>query len=356
MSLLAPAAPSDFTLIGHAQQRGDAWLPRQRVIGGQSNFYPGAIPVADVERRLFGWKGERRRIAVERPAQWNEEPSHVGVDGVPSVWDAIDSRVAITRDDSGDNTVFGVVSQKYEIHQYRDWLLRDVANLLDDSLSISSAGYLRHGALAWVEISVPANVRVARGVTFRPNLLATSSMDGTSATIFKRTVTDVVCDNTRRVALKEDGEELRVRHTKGSGFRIASAREALDLVYEARDVFAAQIEELLATPVSDAQWGEFLKVLVPEGTRTGKPDSEHRAMEKARQRAELDRLYRTDSRCGQWHGTAHGALQAVNTYEHHVLAPRQRERGARNAEWTVDGEFDRRDKRHYADLVRLLEG
>ena len=37
----------------------------------------------------------------------------------------------------------------------------------------------------------------------RPNLLATTSFDGSIASTFKRTVTNVVCDNTREAALAE---------------------------------------------------------------------------------------------------------------------------------------------------------
>ena len=49
-----------------------------------------------------------------------------------------------------------------------------MANILDDDLSISSAGLLRGGAVAWVEVSVPESITTPEGVVFRPNLLATT--------------------------------------------------------------------------------------------------------------------------------------------------------------------------------------
>ena len=94
-------------------------------------------------------------------------------------------------------------------HQYDEWLLGTVANILDDDLCVSSAGLLREGAVAWVEVSVPEAITTPEGVTFRPNLLATTSFDGSIATTFKRTVTDVVCDNTRAVALAEKGQSVQ---------------------------------------------------------------------------------------------------------------------------------------------------
>jgi len=53
-------------------------------------------------------------------------------------------------------------------------------------------------------------------VEFRPNLLATTSFDGSIATTFKRTVTTTVCDNTRELALTEKGQHYKVKHTRGS--------------------------------------------------------------------------------------------------------------------------------------------
>jgi hypothetical protein len=40
----------------------------------------------------------------------------------------------------------GIFAEGYQRHQYDEWLLGTVGNILDDSLSISSAGVLRKGA------------------------------------------------------------------------------------------------------------------------------------------------------------------------------------------------------------------
>ncbi len=61
-------------------------------------------------------------------------------------------------------------------------LLSTVADLLGDDLVNSSTGLLRGGAIAWVEVSVPDTFTTPDGVTFRPNLLATTSFDGSIAT------------------------------------------------------------------------------------------------------------------------------------------------------------------------------
>ncbi len=114
----------------------------------------------------------------------------------------------------------------YVRHQYREWLLTTVADLLDDDLAISSAGLLRSGAIAWVEVSMPDTITTPEGVAFRPNLLATTSFDGSIATTYKRTVTDTVCDNTRELALAEAGQEVKVKHSRYSRAQLGPARQA----------------------------------------------------------------------------------------------------------------------------------
>jgi hypothetical protein len=89
---------------------------------------------------------------------------------------------------------------------------------------------------------------------FRPNLLATTSFDGSIATTFKRTITATVCDNTRDLALAEKGQEYKVRHTRYSAAKITQAREALAVIHTLGEDFAKELEILANTSVTDDQW------------------------------------------------------------------------------------------------------
>jgi len=191
--------------------------------------------------------------------------------------------------------------------------LGTVRNILDDDLCVSSAGLLREGAVAWVEVSVPEAITTPEGVVFRPNLLTTTSFDGSVATTFKRTVTDVVCDNTRAAALAEKGQTYRVKHTRHSQLRLADARDALAMVYTVADEFAAEVKQLCGTVVSDEQWREFLNAHTPLVDAQGR-DLEGRSATSARlKRAALVDLYRHDPRSAPWAGTAHGVLAATRS-------------------------------------------
>jgi len=217
------------TLIGCTSKRGHAWHWRAQEQGAASNHYPGPIPMIDVQDRLFHWTAESRRLAVEVPAD-RQSMTHQGEDGTPVRWAPVTDRQAICRSDDSTGSVLGIFGPGYTRHQYREWLLTTVADLLDDDLVISSAGLLRGGAIAWVEVSMPDTITTPEGVAFRPNLLATTSFDGSIATTYKRTVTDTVCDNTRELALSETGQEFKVKHSRHSRTQLAPARQALALV------------------------------------------------------------------------------------------------------------------------------
>ena len=165
----------------------------------------------------------------------------------------------------------GIFGPGYTRHQYREWLLNTVADLLDDNLAISSARLLRGGAVAWVEVSMPETVTTPEGVAFRPNLLATTSFDGSIATTYKRTITDTVCDNTRDLALAEPGPTVKIRHSRHSRAQLAPARQALQMIHTLAEEFTREVQLLCATPVSNQDWQAFLDTHIPQVTPTGQP-------------------------------------------------------------------------------------
>jgi len=351
------------TLIGFAQRRGNAWHYRKALQGREPNHYDGAIPPDDVRRRLFRWEGVYRRVAVEVPATGLDDWTHQDEHGVPMRWAVLDAKRATDRSDRTTGEVFAVVSNDYQLHQYGEWLVDSVETLLQGGLQISSAGLLKRGAIAWVEVSVAENRSTEEGVEYRPNLLATTTMDGGSATIYKRTITDVVCDNTRAAALRESGAELRVRHSKHSDLHIVDARKALQIIESASDAFAAQVSELCRTVVTDAHWDAFLERLVPIDRQR---DAKYTLELKKHKRDTLDFLYRNDPRCSPWIGTAHGVVQAVNTWEHHARQPQRKAlqddsaaqntwRANRNMQQTVDGRFDEIDRTTYQLIRDIVE-
>jgi len=218
---------------------------------------------------------------------------------------------------------------------------------------ISSAGLLRGGAIAWVEVSMPDTITTPEGVAFRPNLLATTSFDGSIATTYKRTVTDTVCDNTRELALSERGQEVKVKHSRNSHAQLAPARKALALVHTLGDEFAAEVAQLCATTVTPARWQRFLDTQVPQVDATGQALTGRALTLADTKRDSLTTLYASDPRVAPWAGTAHGVLQAVSTYDQHQATVRG-SRAERNSLKTITGDFGRLDRQSWRTLQPLL--
>ncbi|MGA4541330.1 DUF932 domain-containing protein [Uniformispora flossi] len=318
---------SDNTLIGFTEKRGHAWHWRE----GDNNHYPGAVPVSVVHERLFAW------TAVESPMYYEYDDEIRQAAG----------RKVIVRSDNAE--ALGVFKDGYQPHQYGEWLIDNVATLLDADLGIGSAGLLRGGAVAWVSVEVPDSITMPEGVVFRPNLVAATSFDGSVATTYKRVVTNVVCDNTLGASLREDGQEFRVRHSRNSMGRISDAREALAIVHEAADDFAAEVARLTATAVSDREFFDFVEqqfAPVPRDAKTSR--GETIALNK---QAALKRMWRDDERVAPWRGTAFGAWQAVNTYRQHEAPVRGGERAERSMMAAIDGRTQKADETALAALV-----
>lgn len=320
-------------LVGFTDQRGNAWHYKASEQGDEPNHYPGAIPVEDVRRRLFFWEAEKVPMFVAGPAQEMME---------------VPNRIAIIRNDSHE--VLGVASGSYEPHQYGEWLVDTLGNILDDDLQIGSAGLLKNGAIAWVQVEQPETMQAAGGVEYRSHLLATTSFNGSIATLYKPTVTVVVCDNTRNAALEEHTPEVRVRHTANSKLRLSDARDALGIVHTMDAAFEAEVQELLSRRVSDHNYELFLKALVPLNDQNSKQAvSRHETI-----MGDYMRLWREDDRVAPWRGSAFGVVQAVNTYRQHIRPTRGNSNIIeRNMMDTLTGVTEQQDKKalELLDLV-----
>ena len=345
------------TLIGFTKKRGNAWHYRADWQSAEPNHYPGPVPVKDVRRRLFNWDPESWEVYARKPGPMRldtagllTQPDNEAM--ISCILGALglrhqENRQAITRSDN--EHVMGIFTDDYVPHPYDEWLLTTVANILDDDLHIGSAGLLRGGAVAWVSVEMEDNVMLPEGVEFRPFLLATTSFDGSLSTTFGRKVSNVVCDNTHGIAMRERGQQIKIRHSRNSKLKLTEARQALNVIHEITDDFAAEVTRLCGIDVSDAAWNAFLGAHVPM------PDEEGRKRASAeRKRDAMTRLYDHDRRVAPWRGTGWGVLQAVNTYTHHEAIIRGAERAERNMLNAVTGRTDDLDQQTLGTLAGVL--
>lgn len=305
-------------------------------LGSESPLYPGPIPREDIVRRLFAWQAEPAALLAM---------SSAGMTDVTG-W------VANVRNDTG--AVLGIVSESYAIHQYEATLLDGTANIIGDGLGYASAGLLKGGARAYVSVSTSEIVSTAEGVDFLPYLAAYTSHDGSWHSGYKACVTLPLCDNTMGMILAErhgaSAADAKIRHSRLSVPRLASAQDALSRIYQTADAFSAQVKALCETAVSDAAWRAIVEAIAPTPAADATPRAATLGHAK---RDELFRLAKHDVRCAPWFGTAFGAVQTVNTYWHWSQSVRAT-RDERNMIAALDGTLDKLDASTVAIVGRVL--
>lgn len=305
------------TLIGFTATDGNAW----HWDGIAKNQYPAAIPVDDIRTKLFNWRAEflTPMFNVHEGAG-DDIPMHL-VDDT--------EMKALVRID-GDKVVrFNYVTDSYAIHQFDDWLIDNVAALVDTSageLSFGSAGLLRGGAVAWVQIRPPELVTIGDD-TFLKFILAVTSHNSTIATTYKVVYQRVVCDNTLDMAMQEQSKGVfRVKHTSGSGLLVAEARQALDIMFKGMETFDAEIEQLMNTPLTTNQFAGAIKnhwePVEEEQDGDGKVINQRSINNWDRRWDEMMNLWNDDPRVGKYKGTMWGGLMAYNTHSQWAMAER----------------------------------
>lgn len=329
MSKESLATLNSQTLIGYTSKRGHAWHYDETLQGDESNHYEGAIPVEDVVRRLFNWE----------PVCGPEETTVI-IDGEP-VHIVNEDRQVIIRPDTLAR--LGNFTTGYQPHGYKEWLLTSVATAVDADLKIGSAGLLRGGAWAFAQMDVEETMNSC-GVAFRPNILATTSLDGSLSTTYKACNKIVICDNTCTAALGEGGTpSYKVKHSKYSPLKIDSMRDALGIVFTMSELFSAEIERLTSAKVDEARWNAFLDAYTAPTIKPGKVPNKRAKDASEAKRGSLLTLWNSDERVSPWKNTEWGVMAAVNTYAHHMQPTLTLDRPTRNLERMVRGEFDTLD-------------
>jgi phage/plasmid-like protein (TIGR03299 family) len=235
-------------LIGYTDERGNAWGYAAAYQGAESNHYKGAIPVADVIRRLFFWEPVEAPLTVTLPEIVSED----GVTAAQTFTDP--TRKVIVRPDRG--TVLHVPSAKYQIHSYRETLVEGLSHIIGDTLNVAGAGILNGGGRAWIQLEHSDTVTNEKtGVSFRPHIMGASSHDGTLPVFYGRGMTVIVCSNTFSMALREAwAEGIKVRHTRHSALNLMTAREALGVIESDADELDKALTALTEHSVTDKEW------------------------------------------------------------------------------------------------------
>lgn len=322
------------TLIGFSGKRGKFWHYRESMQGGEPNHYEGAVPVADIERRLFNFK------LVERPLF-----IPVLQDG-EMTYKALDDRKAVVTDDTND--VLGIFKNGMEgREQYSQTLLRDMEEIAGNGAEFASAGLLQNRSVAWVQLEA-SDTLTACGMEYRPFLMGVDSCNGSLVKTYNKGNTVVGCDNTMAESLLSSLAIFKQKHTKFAKFDANTVRDALGILEEIGAEFRESVETLANWAVTDADWTKFLDEVCKFDADAKTTRSMTIAQNK---RAELQNLWNVDERVTPWKNTALGVVQATNTWNQHFQTVRGATKADRNMMNSITGATAKAD----ANTLKVLE-
>jgi phage/plasmid-like protein (TIGR03299 family) len=270
----------------------------------------------------------RQVISAARLAGWDVRKIPViGMDaGSGRMVQADDKQMTVrTNPVTGGMDYLGVVGSSYVPVQNE--ACAELLDLLVDASGAfyETAGSLRGGRQVFITMRLPEGVRIAGVDAVEVYLAVTTSHDGSSALRVDATPVRCCCANTQRMALRRSVGHYTFRHTTNVKARIAQARQAIGIVFDYRDAFAAEAERMLDQAVSDEAFRRLCEQIWPDPGR----DAPLRTRNNHRRRAAtLEYLFHEAPTQEGIRSTAWGSLQSVGEYLDHFAPAADEQRRA----------------------------
>lgn len=255
---------------------------------------------------------------------------------------------SVTR--TSDNTVLGVVSERYVPVQNRHAFGFMDSLVGGDGLRYETAGALAGGRKVWMLAELTADhFEVAPGDEMVPYLLLANGHDGGNALQIKFTTVRVVCQNTLSMALRTKGG-VSITHTGDVKAKMEAAKEVLGLARTEVAAHADWMKTLAATRMTEAEWHQFIEELLPT------PEGRDPARVLAK-RSLLDEIIEDSAGADIARGTWWAGLNAVTNYTTHHATVRGAagpDGGAKRLDAMWYGSGDRLDRRAVELILERL--
>ena len=154
-----------------------------------------------------------------------------------------------------DNTVLGIVTNKYKIVQNQE-AFDFTDSLLGQGVRYETAGSLKNGKTIWL-LAKTDNVKIL-GDEIEPYMCFTNSHDGTGAVKVFATPVRVVCNNTLNLALSGASRCWSARHIGDISAKRAEAVQSLKLFGEYMTELNKEAESLATQKISKDQIDKIL--------------------------------------------------------------------------------------------------
>jgi len=167
---------------------------------------------------------------------------------------------AIVRGDTGK--ALGVVGSRYQIIQNEDAFAFMDALVSEFGARYETAGSIDGGAKVWMQIHLPKQRFAVNGSDMtEPYAIFENSNDGLGAGRAYPTTERVVCRNTLRLAAKDRGKGIVIRHTGSLKGKLNAARQAMGLAVKEIGDYKQAAQAMATTP---ANCKEFAHVVLDD--------------------------------------------------------------------------------------------
>jgi len=217
----------------------------------------------DANERFVPWHGlgtpvedapTSKDAIIMAGLDWNVESRKIfDVNG-----NEIPGYIANTRDK--DNSVLGIVSDKYKIVQNSE-AFEFTDSLLNEGITYETAGSLKDGKTIWLLAKMPEQKIL--GDKFDPYICFMNTHDGTGAIRVCMTPVRVVCNNTLNFALSTAKRMWSAKHMGNIQMKLEEARETLGLANKYMLALENEADRLANIKVSDDKLNEILDLMFP---------------------------------------------------------------------------------------------
>lgn len=156
---------------------------------------------------------------------------------------------------SSDNSVLGIVSNKYKVVQNKEAFDFTDA-LVGEGIRYETAGSLRNGKTIWLLGKMPERYIV--GDKFEPYICFTNSHDGTGAVRACMTPIRVVCNNTLNCALETAKRSWSTVHRGNVTAKLEAARATLGMAEQYLVKLGEEADKLANEKMSEGEMREAL--------------------------------------------------------------------------------------------------
>ena len=160
-----------------------------------------------------------------------------------------------------DNTVLGVVSDRYKIVQ-NDEAFAFTDNLLGEGVRYETAGSLQGGKKVWLLARLPKEY-IILGDKVSPYLVFSNTHDGSGAVRVAITPIRVVCNNTLNLALNSAKRSFSMVHTGNIKEKMNEAKQVLFMADTYMEGLGKEVERMKRQKITERQVKEYIDMLLP---------------------------------------------------------------------------------------------